>query len=83
MLQIWKLRFGHKAKLMFRLSAQGLVKSLKLKFRRDFEVEVWSVSCCHCLVEVTELNLGQDYKARFGQDFKFYFSRDADIWLRY
>ena len=56
------------------------------KVGQDFEVEVWSVSCCYCLVEVTEvteLNLGQDYKARFGQDFKFYFSRDADVWLRY
>ena len=31
-LQIWKLRFGHKAKLLFRLSAQGVVRSLKLKF---------------------------------------------------
>ena len=41
LLQIWKLRFGHKAKLLFKLSAQGLVRSSKLKFRR-----VWSV--CHC-----------------------------------
>ena len=32
LLQIWKLRFGHKAKLLFRLSAQGVVRSLKLKF---------------------------------------------------
>ena len=45
LLQIWKLRFGHKAKL-FRLWAQGSVKILKLKFRRDFEAEVWSVFCC-------------------------------------
>ena len=44
--QIWKLRFGHKAKLLFRLSAQGLVRSLKLKFRRYFEAEVCSVFCC-------------------------------------
>ena len=29
------------------------------------------------------MNLGQDYKARFGQDFKFKFSRDADVWLRF
>ena len=43
LLQIWKLRFGHKAKLLFRLSAQGLVRSLKLKFRRDFEAKDWSV----------------------------------------
>ena len=27
LLQIWKLRFGHKAELLFRLSAQGLVRS--------------------------------------------------------
>ena len=40
LLQIWKLRFSHKAKLLFRLSAQGLVRSLKLKFRQDFEAEV-------------------------------------------
>ena len=33
LLQIWKLRFCH------------LVKILKLKFRRDFEAEVWSVFC--------------------------------------
>ena len=26
LLQIWKLRFGHKAKLWFRLRAQGLIK---------------------------------------------------------
>ena len=45
LLQIWKLRFGHKPKLLFRLSAQGLVTSLKLKFRRDFEAIVWSVFC--------------------------------------
>ena len=43
LLQICKLMFGHKAKLLFR---QGLVKILKLKLRRDFEAEVWSVFCC-------------------------------------
>ena len=36
LLQIYDLRFGHKAKLLFRLSAQRLVKILKLKFRQDF-----------------------------------------------
>ena len=82
-LQIWKVRFGHKAKLLFRLSAQGLNRSLKLKFRRDFETEVCSIFCCCCLVEVTKLNLGQVYEARFGQDFKFKFSRDADVRLRF
>ena len=70
LLQIWKLRFGHKAKIMFRLSAQGLVKSLKLKFRRDFEAEVWSVFCC-CFVGVMKLNLGRDSEARFGQYLRF------------
>ena len=38
LLQIWKLRFGHKAKLLLRFRAQGLVKILKLKFRQDFDV---------------------------------------------
>ena len=35
LLQIWKLSFGHKAKLLFRFRAQGLVKILKLA------VDVW------------------------------------------
>ena len=79
LVQIWKLKLGLKDK---RLWAQGLVKILKLKFRQDFEVEVWSVFCCWCLVEVTKLNLGQDSEARFGQDFKFKFSRDTDEVLK-
>ena len=83
LVQIWKLKFGHKATLLLRLWAQGLVKILKLKFRQDFEAEVWSVFCCWCLVEVTKLNLGQDSEARFGQDFKFKFSWDTDVWLRF
>ena len=39
LLQIWKLRFGQKAKILFRLWAQGLVKILKLKFRQDLKLE--------------------------------------------
>ena len=39
LLQIWKLRFGHKAKLLFRFLAQGLVKILILKFRQDLKLE--------------------------------------------
>ena len=35
LVQIWKLKFGHKVRFLFRLSAQGLVKILKLKFRQD------------------------------------------------
>ena len=36
LLQIWELRFDHKAKLLFRLWAQGLVKILKVKFGQYF-----------------------------------------------
>ena len=36
LLQIWMLRFGHKAKVLFRLC---LVKILKLKFRQDLKLE--------------------------------------------
>ena len=39
LLQIWKLRFGHKAKLLFRPRAQGLIKILKLMFRQDLKLE--------------------------------------------
>ena len=46
LLQIWKLTFGPKATLFFTLSAQGLVKILKLKFRQDFEAGVCSTFCC-------------------------------------
>ena len=38
LLQIWKLRFGHKVKLLFRLWAQGLFKNFKLKFRQDLKL---------------------------------------------
>ena len=71
LLQIWKLRFGQKAKLMFRLWAQGLVKILKLKFRQDFKAGVCSAFCRWCLVEFMKLNLGRHSKARFGQYFEF------------
>ena len=36
-LQISKLRFGQKGKLLFR--AQGLVKILNMKFRQDLQME--------------------------------------------
>ena len=39
LLQVWKLRFGHKAKPLSRLWAQGLVKILILKFRQDLKLE--------------------------------------------
>ena len=39
LLQISKRRFGQKAKLLFKLWAQGLVKISKLKFSQD--IDVW------------------------------------------
>ena len=36
LLQIWKLRYGYKVKLLFRLSAQGLVKVTKFDLGRDY-----------------------------------------------
>ena len=71
LLQIWELTFGPKAKLLFRLWAQGLVKILKLKFRQDFEAGVCSSFRRWCFVEVMKLNLGRNSEARFGQDFEF------------
>ena len=71
LLQIWKLTFGPKAKLLFRLWAQGLVKILKLKFRQDFEAGVCSAFCRWCFVEFMKLNLGRYFIARFGQYFEF------------
>ena len=35
LLHSWELRLGNKTKLLFRLSANGFVKVLKLKFRQD------------------------------------------------
>ena len=40
LLQICELTFGSKAKLLFRLWAQGLVKILKLKFSKILKLEL-------------------------------------------
>ena len=40
LLQIWEVTFGPKAKLLFRLWAQGLVKILKLMFVQHFAADV-------------------------------------------
>ena len=40
LVQIWKLKFGHKIKFLARFRPQGLVKILKLKLRGDFEAKV-------------------------------------------
>ena len=45
LLQFWELTFGPKAKLLFRLLAQGLVKILNLKFRQDLEAVFCSAFC--------------------------------------
>ena len=48
LLQIWKLKFGHKAKVFVQTLStrfQGLVKILKLMFRQGFEAKVWSLFC--------------------------------------
>ena len=71
LLLIWELTFGPKAKLLFRVWAQGLVKLLKLNFSQDFEVGVCSLFCHWCFVEVMKLNLSWDSEARFGKDFEF------------
>ena len=39
LVQIWKLKFGHKVKFL-------LSTISNLKFRQNFEAEVWSLSCC-------------------------------------
>ena len=41
----------------FRLSAQGLVKSLKLKFRRDFAADVWLRLRSRILAKIMKLGL--------------------------
>ena len=69
LLQILKLRFGQKAKLLFRLRAQGLVKILKLKFRQDLQLEIGQFFLL-MFCRGYELNLGRDSEARFGQDFE-------------
>ena len=42
LLQIWRLRFGHKAKLSVRFRAQGLVQILELEFGQFFSADVLS-----------------------------------------
>ena len=72
LLQILKQRFGQKAKLLFRLWAQGLLKILMLKLRQDLKLEFgqfFLLMFCRGYVE-SKLNLGRDSEARFGQDFE-------------
>ena len=64
LLQIWKLRFGHKARLFFRLSAQGQDfevevqgEILKLKFGQYFTADVWLRLQSWILVKILKLGL--------------------------
>ena len=84
LLQIWKLRFGHKAKLLFRSWAQGLIKILKLKFRQDsklefgrhFNPDIWLRLRNWILVKILKLGLTNSLslclveKLMFGWDFE-------------
>ena len=58
LLQIWKLRFGHKDKLLFRFWAESLVKIWSWNSGKILKLE-FGVFCCWFLVDVTKLNLGQ------------------------
>ena len=65
MVKIWKLRFGHKTKLLFRLWAQGLVNILKLGLTKilslslvkilmlswDLDVSAW-LKLWNCLIKI-------------------------------
>ena len=45
LLQIWKLRFGYKVRLLFRLSTR-FGQDFEVEVQARFEVGVWSVFCC-------------------------------------
>ena len=66
LLQILKLRFGQKAKLLFR---KGLVKILKLKFRQDLQLEFGHLSSL-IFYRGYEVESWSRFEARFGQDFE-------------
>ena len=85
LLQIQKLRSVHRAKLLFKLCAQGLVNILKLNFRQDFWAGVWSVFSSWCFVEVIKLNHGRDSEASLAlvKILNFMSGRHADVSLRF
>ena len=79
LLQIWKLRFGQKAELLFRLWVQGLVKNLNVEVQARFEAGVWSVFWCWCFVEVMKLNLGQNSEKFFSWDASVCWCRNFEV----
>ena len=77
-MQIWKLKFGHKANFLFRLVkflSWSSGKILKLKFGQHFAAYVWLELWSWILVKILKLGLVKILK--------FKFSRDADVWLRF
>ena len=42
LVKIWKLKFGHYVKFLFRLWGKGLVRISKLKFKQHFEADFGS-----------------------------------------
>ena len=86
LVQIWKVKFGHKVNFLFRLWAQGFKvwsrfwswcssKILKLKFGHYFAADAWLWLWSSILVEILKLGLVKIYK--------FKFCRNADVWLRF
>ena len=45
LLQIWKLRFGHKTKLFVQDSVQVFGQDFEVEIQARFEARVWSVFC--------------------------------------
>ena len=86
LVQIWKVKFGHKVKFLSRLWAQGFKvwsrfwswcwgKILKLKFGHYSATDAWLWLWSLILVAILRLGLVKI--------FQFKFCRNADVWLRF
>ena len=84
LVQIWKVKFGHKVKFLFRLWGQGFKvwsrfwgwfsgKILKLKFGHYFAADAWLWLWSSILLEILKLGLVKI--------FEFKFCRNANVWL--
>ena len=76
LVQTWRLKFGHKDKLLFRLLPQRLERFWSWSFRRD--LEAWSLVSCagDVLLRLWSLILVQILKLCLVKILKFKFSRD-------
>ena len=84
LLQIWKLRFGQKAKLLFRLWAQGFCRDFEVEFKARFEAGVWSVFAADVLQRLWSWILVEKIlKLGLINILKFNFSWDVHVWLRF